>query len=154
MKTISKIIVLLICFIAVCVVLRTGYFMFSKENIVCFVKDTLEKSPSVHPLSGQVDNSYNFKRMLDLISTARITKKEFYTRFSGIHSKQKVIDVKATRELLADLYREKIRLQKYIWETKARYKGVIPIKRKRTLLHYQIVIDSSIQDIEKVLRLA
>lgn len=110
-----------------------------------------ESSPRASHVHGSHDG-YNFDRMLVLIEQTRVSKKHFYDHFRPGLRRQTVVDVKEVRELLSDLYREKVRLQKHLWAERSRYEDGIPLKVKQKIQHYQNVIDSCIGDIEKMLR--
>ncbi len=102
------------------------------------------------PLAGV----YDYKRMLDIITHAQDVKEAFYARFSGVHTRHKVIDIKETKILLADVYRERQRLQYYISDVKERYNGAVPTSRMQILLYYQQVLEQCSQELEKILRQA
>lgn len=91
--------------------------------------------------------------MLTLVERANEIKSVFYEHYSGFPSKHyKPIDLAKTKEVLAELYREQVRLQRHIIALKLRYKGQPPLRRIRTLLYYQKVIDKSARDLEMILR--
>ena len=97
------------------------------------------------------DADYDFDRMLMLVDKAKETKGMFFQQYSNpqenIH-----LDKKTTEALLAELYREKLRLERYMWKVKLYYRDVTPRKRYRSILYYQKVIDKSIGDIELIVR--
>ncbi len=97
---------------------------------------------------------YDFGRMLSLIEQSRELKAAFYEQYQGFPSKKKIIDVKYARELLSELYREKVRIERYIQAVKIQFKGQLTPKKARTLLYYQKVIYKCIDDVEFVLRQA
>jgi hypothetical protein len=90
--------------------------------------------------------------MLNLIEQSIQTRNAFYEQFTGKRSKRKAIDVNQTKRLLAELYREKVRLQRHLWKERVRYKGELPLKRKRTIQYYQKVIEKCAVDLEAILR--
>jgi len=97
------------------------------------------------------DANYDFDRMLLLIDKAKETKTLFFQQYSdpqeNVH-----LDKKTTEALLSELYREKLRLERYLWKVKLYYRDVTPRKRYRSILYYQKVIDKSISDIELIVR--
>ena len=97
---------------------------------------------------------YDYRRMLRLIEQSKQIKSDFYANFRGYPAKRKPIDMKAAKELLSDLYREKIRLAKHVRTVKVLYKGELPAKKQRTLLYYQEVVDKCARDLEQILRQA
>ncbi len=97
--------------------------------------------------------AYNFTRMIALLERTQAVRRRFKEQFRGYPSRHiKPIDMNETRDLLADLYRERVRLSKYFLAVKAQYKGQIPEKRRKALVYYQGVVDECISDIEKILR--
>ncbi len=99
-----------------------------------------------------INGVYNYQRMLALIEQSQGLKRDFYAHFAGHSSKHKPIDPKFTKDLLADLYREKMRLQRHVRHIKVQYKGHLPVKKARSLLYYQKVIEQCIRDVENMLR--
>ena len=96
---------------------------------------------------------YNFTRMITLVDRTQVVKRQFKEQFKGFPSKHyKPVDMKETRNLLSDLYRERVRLNQHVLAMKAQHKGQIPEKRRKALAYYQGVVDECIGDIEKILR--
>ena len=96
--------------------------------------------------------SYNFKRMLELVEASRDVRAAFYAHFTTVHAKKKHIDVQALKDLLAELYRERVRLRSHIQDLRGESKESISIKKRRTLLYYLKVLNQCIHDMENVLR--
>jgi hypothetical protein len=108
-----------------------------------------EQESTVQPQPG----AYNFTRMIALVERTQVVKRQFKDQFKGYSSRRyKPVDMKETRDLLADLYRERVRLSKHFLAVKVQYKGQIPEKRRKALVYYQGVVDECISDIEKILR--
>lgn len=97
---------------------------------------------------------YDYKRMLHLIEQTREIKSAFYEQYQGYSTKKKIIDLKSTRELLSELYREKVRIERYTQAMKVQSYGQIQPKKVRTFLYYQKVIEKCIKDMEFILRQA
>jgi len=97
------------------------------------------------------DAGYDFDRMLSLIDKAKETKALFFQQYSNPQENVH-LDKKLTEEILSELYREKLRLERYMWKVKLYYRDVTPRKRYRSILYYQKVVDKSISDIEMIVR--
>jgi hypothetical protein len=124
---------------------------FNKRPSIRVRSNTTSASPS--ELVQAKPGDYNFTRMLALIEKTEIIKQQFKDLYRGYPSRHyKPIDMQKTRELLSDLYRERIRFNQYFLAEKVEHQGQIPEKRRRTLEYYQGVIDECIKDIEKILR--
>ena len=130
-----------------------GYMMYVyKGPKVSTVFTSVEERTARTPVENVPQGKYNFDRMLDLIKKTKETRTQFYEQFKQGKRRNKPIDVKKTRELLSDVYREKIRLQQYMWDERVRHTQGLPPKKKQKIQYYQQVIDQSIRDLEHVLR--
>jgi hypothetical protein len=101
-----------------------------------------------------IAGAYDYKRMLRLIEQTREMKSAFYEQYQGYPTRKKFIDLKSARELLAELYREKTRIERYVQAMKVQSYGQVQPKKVRTFLYYQKVIEKCIKDMELVLRQA
>lgn len=153
-KVIKKAVITLLCIAGLWVVIRKTYrFVISKITTQKqFI--VIQQVPSDQEISGECKPpiKYNYQRTLKLIKQTGEIKKTFQQQFTGVVSKQKPIDLKLTKSLLSDLYREKVRLHRYFIELKVHYKNNVPPKKSRSVLHYQKVINICIKDLETILR--
>lgn len=95
---------------------------------------------------------YNFGRMLELVEASRDVQKAFYAHFSSPTMRKKNIDIQALKDLLAELYRERVRLLSFLQELKGNSKETISVKQRRALLYYVKVLGKSATSIEAIIR--
>jgi hypothetical protein len=96
--------------------------------------------------------AYDYNRMLHLIEQAQEIKRSFYAQFDGGDSHAvREVDFKFVKELLADLYRERMRLDRHIREVRIRYHGAAS-KKVRSLRTYQRIVEQKAKDLEAILR--
>ncbi len=146
------------------VVLALGYGTIHKRFVRPFFAaySSSTQKPEIIPdtkgaiLGASSDQpNYNFERMLRLIDEALAIKKNFYKQFSMKRHNfddKDAVDIKLLKKLLEDLYRERVRLKRYTWELKVRFKGDVPPKKMRTVIYYQRVVDNCCSDLEAILR--
>lgn len=96
---------------------------------------------------------YNFGRLVHLIEASIEVKHLFYTSYLEQPKRRKYIDTNAMRDLLSELYREKVRLESYIYYIKnhSNKDGFID-KRGRSLNYFQKVLNKNIREIEAILK--
>lgn len=154
MKNVKKT-VIFVLFLAVfyAVVRKTYRFLFYHES--AYFSSVHVQKPVIlkqEARRSEVVLTYNYERLLRLVEQSKSLKKSFYEQFTGVRTKIKPIDIKATKALLSDLYREKVRLDKYMRELKAFYKGNVPLKKANTLIYHQKVVEQCAQDVAEILR--
>lgn len=157
MNVVRKIFITLLCIAAAWIVLRKTYRYYLKRTATVKIQGAKELEGGlerVHTTSNITPPQHNFSRTVMLIEQTQTLKKDFKQSFSGVPSKVKSINIKTTKTLLTDLYREKIRLQRYRWESKVYHHGNVPQKISRTISYYQGVIEKCITDVEAILRQA
>jgi len=138
-------------------VLRKTYVMlFLSQSSVptpLSVKRVLERAQE-EAIVARHDSlrDYNFKRMLKLVEETKSINRRFYHQFKQEPDFGNGIDRKQIQILLAELYREKLRLERYIWKIRVYYKDLVPRKKYRSLIYHQKVIDGCIKDLEAILR--
>lgn len=115
-------------------------------------------SPYPFPRTGA---SYNFKRMIDLVEASREVRAAFYSYFSEQSTKKQInsqrdhvgqIDIEALKELLVELYRERVRLRTFLQDIKGNQKEPLTVKNRRALLYYLKVLSKCIDDLEAIIR--
>lgn len=156
MRNVKKTVILVLCLAIVYAVLRKTYRFLSHYESAYFSSPSVsnEKKSEKSVDQAELLPKYNFQRMLKLIKDSEKLKETFYAQYAGFKTKIKPIDIKATKALLADLYREKMRLTKYQHEIKLHYKGNVPVKKSKTLMYYQKVIEQYALDVAEILRKA
>ena len=143
----KKIIIIALSAVLVLVIARRVYRRFcmpAKEIVITGQED--KRYQVGLPLS------YDYTRLIGIIEKTIELKKSFYQQFFSETTAHKSVGRKEVRELLADLYREKVRLVKFDRQMRIRFKGDVPPKRKRTVKHYQRIVDKCISDMEQILR--
>lgn len=94
--------------------------------------------------------SYDFKGLLELLDECDMVKKEFYADFTPHFARKKDIDKDYVEELLKRLYRERALFGQYSWELKGYAKQGLSIKKRRSLIYYQAVIQKKIEELEHI----
>lgn len=156
MGNVKKTVILVLCLAIVYAVLRKTYRFFFFQESAYFSPPSIFRSSNQEQISHQKEQllEYNYPRLLKLVEDSEKLKKAFYDQYAGFKTKIKPIDIKATKMLLADLYREKVRLNKYLHDVRLYYKGNVPVKKANTLTYHQKVIDKCALDVEEILRKA
>jgi len=109
-------------------------------------------SPYPFPRTG---SSYNFKRMIDLVDASREVKTSFYAHFSQRSTRKEMsqqLDIDALKELLVELYRERVRLRTFLQDVKGDQTEPLTVKNRRALLYYLKVMSKCITDLEAIIR--
>ena len=102
------------------------------------------------PASGDF---YDYDRLLALIAKVKNLKTAYRAQYVKIDEQAVApLDVKETKLLLEDLYREKGRFGRYAKNIKTRYKGNVPLKRARALEYEMQVLEKSTTEVESILR--
>jgi hypothetical protein len=148
MGTIKKISIFVLGVVLTLIIGRKGYTFLFDSGVV--LPDTLVGS-SEAPLVGSHKGRYNYVRMLAIIDQCQKVQSAFHAQFSQ-HPEHVRIDAILAKELLADVYRERVRLLRYTQEMKVKYKGNVPEKKSRTLLYYQQIIDRHAKILEVIIR--
>jgi hypothetical protein len=132
---------------------KAYYYFFRPHQIATVALPVADSELPLKAPQFPSNGHYNYRRMIALVDQAREIKSAFNELFTGVSSKKsKPVDVSLTKEVLADLYREKVRLSKYAVEMRVRYKGQVPRKKRQAIIFYQQVVDRCIRDLEAVLR--
>jgi hypothetical protein len=155
MKYIKIITSLLIAIGLLCVLAHKAYknFVLHKPAASFNLAHPEPSTPKQHATTFVATQGYNFSRMLKLVDQTRHVKEAYHAHFSGRPSrKQKPINVKDVQSLLQDLYRERVRIDRYLWDMKVQFKGQLPYKRAQSLRYYQKVIEDAVRDVENILR--
>lgn len=97
------------------------------------------------------DNDYNFGRLIHLIEESIEVKHRFYASYLEQVGRRKYIDIEAMKDLLSELYREKIRLDSYVFYLKDQPIGFTD-KRERSLHYFKKVLTKNIKEIEIILK--
>jgi len=97
---------------------------------------------------------YDYKRFIKLIKKARNIKEAYTAQFieDMPRKKRKQLDLREIKGLLTDLYRERVRLERYIKELRVLRKGQLPIKQSRALSYYDKVLEKDIKDLEFIVQ--
>lgn len=155
MRNTKKTVIIIICLVVFYATLRKIYrFLFHHESAYFSAPAASLVSLTQEALPSTPSGEYNYQRTLALVEQTQVLSKSFYAQFTGKHSKNKVIDVKQAKALLADLYREKVRLNRYMIETKLRYKGNVPLKISNIVTYHKKVVEKCAQDVAEILRKA
>lgn len=105
---------------------------------------------SIVPCSS---DSYDYNRLLSLIAKVKNLQTAYRAQYVKIDEQAIVsVDIKETKLLLEDLYREKGRFGRYAKNIKTRYKGNVPLKRARALEYEMQVLEKSTTEVESILR--
>jgi len=100
-------------------------------------------------------SSYNFKRMIELVDASREVRTAFYAYFTEGSTKKQIdqqIDIDALKELLVELYRERVRLRTFLQDVKGDQKEPLTVKNRRALLYYLKVLGKCTADLEAIIR--
>jgi hypothetical protein len=95
---------------------------------------------------------YNYDRLVHLINESIEVKRIFYESFYEPIKHRKEIDITSLKELLSELYREKVRLESYILYEKTKEQEQLSDKKERSLLYFLKVLKKNIQDLEAILK--
>lgn len=98
--------------------------------------------------------SYDFKKLVELFDKCDRIKREFYTDFTPHFARKKDIDAANIQETLKQLYQERASFAHYAWELKGYAKQGLSIKKRRSLVYYQGVIQRNIEELEHIRKIA
>lgn len=161
MKSLPKVIAfLVIAFIAFMVgrrILRSYCATYIDNELLCRIlgldipsKDGSEFAPLVPKSTSNTD--YNFGRLVHLIEESIEVKHLFYAAYLEQPKRRKYVDIDAMKDLLSELYREKIRLDSYISYLKSPNQNGFTDKRERSLYYFKKVLAKNIKEIESILK--
>ena len=139
-------IIALVAAISVLVARKTYRYLFMSQQSIVVAGEIDKCYQDGKPLA------YDYARLISVIERTIELKKTFYQQFFSESSQSRPVGRKEAKELLADLYREKVRLIKFDRQMRVRFKGDVPPKKKRTVTHYQRIIDKCIYDTELIVR--
>lgn len=105
--------------------------------------------PVVLNENDQITN-YDFKGLVDLFGQCDHIKREFYTDFTPHFARKKEVDLEKVQEILKQLYQERARFAQYAAELKGQAQRGISLKKRRSLIYYQGVIQRHIQELERI----
>jgi len=128
-------------------IVRKGYKILFDSGVV--LPETLTGQSESE--NGSINLRYNYTRMLAIVDQCQKVRSAFKEQFGPDGAKVR-IDRDLTKELLADVYRERVRLHRYTYEMKVRYKGSVPEKKARTIIYYQKIIDTNARALEIIIR--
>ncbi|MCB9493703.1 MAG: hypothetical protein H6679_05515 [Epsilonproteobacteria bacterium] len=138
-------------------VIKNRFFTEQSDLISSMRKDFSKNEGMVFRREMRRQVNYNFKRLLDLVEHVQRLRKFYAQRYKDgeidtMHEGREFFDDRELEDLLAELYREKLRFRNYIWEVKRRSRYPISAKRYRSLLYYQKVIEDGISFVEMLIR--
>lgn len=98
--------------------------------------------------------AYDYRRLVKLVKKAQQIKESFASQFieEMSHKKRKHLDKSEIRNILSDLYRERVRLTRFTKELKLLRKGQLPIRQSRSLAYYDEVLEKYARSLEFILK--
>ncbi|MFA6527303.1 MAG: hypothetical protein WCT20_02675 [Candidatus Babeliales bacterium] len=118
------------------------------ETPTQFSANAPQQTPKFHS-----DSSYNFGRLVHLIEESIEVKHRFYAAYLEQARPRKYVDIEAMKDLLAELYREKVRLDSYIFYLRDnKQQSNFIDKRERSLNYFKKVLLKNIKEIEIILK--
>jgi hypothetical protein len=99
---------------------------------------------------GNSEAAYDYKNLVELFAECDGIKQDFYNNFTPHFARKKELDPEKMQELLERLYCERARFSQYVAELKGRSQRGISIKKRRSLVYYQGVIQQHIDTLERI----
>lgn len=144
--------ILMFCIVAVAVAATyRAYRVLNKPRLTASgLPQGIHENPQ--DLEQKGFEGYNYPRLLHLVEQSQEARSAFYQKFIDPASRAKSLKEKELQALLADLYREKMRLEHHIKNLKVYYKSDVPRKKAQALRYYQKVIEKQCHDLEVIIR--
>lgn len=161
-KPIQKILFIVAVFLIVFFIgrrlIRSFYGKYAENPVIAVLLgiDSPSKTSDQNlsqPMFQQSNNNYNFRRLIHLIEESLEVKRRFYASYLEHTKARTYVDTDAMKELLSELYREKMRLDNYIFYVKkAKTQAIFTDKRERSLGYFKKVLLKNIKEIEIILK--
>jgi hypothetical protein len=133
--------------------LRAHYAFQNEENQITNLLTQIPAPAVPHTADGTPDNAYNYDRMLSLITKTAEIKAAYRAQYAQVENNAvKPLSAKDIKRVLEDLYREKERFCRYANNVRKRYKGLVPLRRARSIEYQKHTLEKSATELENFLR--